>query len=183
MVFCLGTQLSWFGLSGLYEFITFCSDLRLGWGLKQTCSSRWELSNNVLHSLCTHQGRVDSWLLMVESQTTSLTPGPSFCHNLCCRCPNGSCKTIFDIYTSINFNDMKKSSMQGVLTPAIELWSFKSPGGLPSPHFGSVNVILTLYQKWVATNVKYSSPQFWPSNKPTLIQTSLYPEALHDYSH
>jgi len=36
--------------------------------------------------------------------------------------------------------------MQGVLTPEIELWSFKSPEGLPSPHFGSVSLILTLSQ-------------------------------------
>jgi hypothetical protein len=43
---------------------------------------------------------------------------------------------------------MKNASRRGVLTPAIELWSFKSPEGLPSPHFGSVSVILTLFQKW-----------------------------------
>jgi len=36
--------------------------------------------------------------------------------------------------------------MQGVLAPAIELWSFKSPGGLSSPHFESVSFILTLSQ-------------------------------------
>jgi len=49
----------------------------------------------VSHSTCTHQGWVDSWLLVVES--------PSFCHNLCCKCPNGSCEAIFDIYISIAF--------------------------------------------------------------------------------
>jgi hypothetical protein len=43
---------------------------------------------------------------------------------------------------------MKNVSRQGVLTPAIELWNFGSPGGLPSPHFSSVSVILTLFQKW-----------------------------------
>ncbi len=41
--------------------------------------------------------------------------------------------------------------MQGVLTPAIELWSFESPGRLPSPHFGSEGVILSLFQSKVAT--------------------------------
>jgi hypothetical protein len=41
--------------------------------------------------------------------------------------------------------------MQGVLTLVIELWSFGSPGGLPSPHFGSVNFIFTLFQSRVAT--------------------------------
>jgi hypothetical protein len=38
--------------------------------------------------------------------------------------------------------------MQGVLIHAIQVWSFGSLGGLPSPHFGSVSVILTLFQKW-----------------------------------
>jgi len=75
----------------------------IGMRSKQTCSSPWELSNNVLHSTCTHQGRVDSRLLVVGSQIASLIPGLSFYHNLCCRCPNGSCKAIFDIYTSIVF--------------------------------------------------------------------------------
>ncbi len=96
-------KLSWFGLSGLCEFITLCSNLWLGWGLKQTCSSPWKLSNGVSHSTCTPQGWVNSWLLVVGSQTNSLTLDPSFCHNLCCKCSNGSCEAIFDIYTSINF--------------------------------------------------------------------------------
>jgi len=96
-------KLSRFGLPGLCECITLCSNLRLGWGLKQTRSSPWELSNSGSHSTCTHWGRVNSWLLVVGSQTANLTLNPSFCHNLCCKCPNGSCKTIFDIYTSIAF--------------------------------------------------------------------------------
>jgi len=41
--------------------------------------------------------------------------------------------------------------MRGVLTPAIELWNFGSPEGLPSPNFGSVSFILTLFQSRVAT--------------------------------
>jgi len=40
---------------------------------------------------------------MVESQIVNLTLSPSFCHNLCCKCPNGSWKAIFDIYTLIAF--------------------------------------------------------------------------------
>jgi len=43
-----------FGLPGIWAFITSRSDLRLGWGLKQTCNSPWELSNGVLHYTCTH---------------------------------------------------------------------------------------------------------------------------------
>jgi hypothetical protein len=54
--------------------------------------------------------------------TGNLTPGLSFVHNLCCKCPNGSCKTIFDIYTSRISNGTKNTSRRGVLTPTIELW-------------------------------------------------------------
>jgi hypothetical protein len=102
------SKLSWFGFPGLCKVITLCPDLRLGWGLKQTCSSPWELSNGVLHSTCTHKGRVDSQLLVVGSQTASLTPGPSFYHNLCCRCPNGPWKHVFNICTSTTFQWYKE---------------------------------------------------------------------------
>jgi len=101
-------KLSRFGLPGLWKLITPSLDLWLGWGLKKTCSSPWELSNDVSHSICTHRSRVDSWLLVVGSQTGNLTPGLSFDHNLCFRCPNGPCKPIFDIYTSRPFQRYKE---------------------------------------------------------------------------
>ncbi len=146
------SKLSWFGLLGLWEFITPDSDLGLGWGLKQTCSSPQELSklsNGVSHSICAHQGRVDSRLFVIGSQTASLTPGLSFDHNLCCRCPNGSCKAIFDIYTSRPFQRYKEHlKARGVLTSAIELWSCGSPGGLQVLTFGNVSLIFTLAPKW-----------------------------------
>jgi hypothetical protein len=97
-------KLSRFRLPGLCEVITFCSDLQLGWGLKQTSSSPWEISNSVLHSPCTHQGWVDSRLLVVRSQIANLTFGTSFVHNLCYICPNGSCEAIFDIYILVAFH-------------------------------------------------------------------------------
>ncbi len=97
------SKLSRFGLLGLCEVITLCSDLRLGRGLKRTCSSLRELSNGALHSTYTHRSRVNSWLLVVGSQIGNLTIDPSFCHNMCCRCPNGPREPIFDIYTSIPF--------------------------------------------------------------------------------
>ncbi len=96
-------KLSRFGLLGLWEPITPRSDLGLGWGLKQTCSSPWELSNGVLQSICTHWDRVDSQIFVAGSQTAS-----SFDHNLCCRCLNGSCEAIFDIYTSRPFQWYKE---------------------------------------------------------------------------
>jgi hypothetical protein len=96
-------KLSWFGLSRLWASITSRSKLGSGRGLTQSCSSRGELSNAMSHSFCKRQEEVDSRLLVVGSQTASLTPGPSFAHNLGCRCPNGSCEAILDIYTSRPF--------------------------------------------------------------------------------
>jgi hypothetical protein len=102
------SKLSRFELPPLCGLITLCLNLGLGWGLKQTCSFRQELSNCVSHFTCTHRGRVDYRLLMVGSQIASLTPGLSFDHNLCCRCPNGSYKVIFDTYSSRPFQRYKE---------------------------------------------------------------------------
>jgi hypothetical protein len=96
-------KLSRFGLQGLWDFVAPRSDLRSGRGLNQSCNPRRELSNAMSHSLSAHREEVDSRLLVVGSQTASLTPGPSFAHNLGCRCPNGSCEAILDIYTSRPF--------------------------------------------------------------------------------
>jgi hypothetical protein len=70
--------------------------------------SPWEFFNGVLHSTCTYRDQVDSQFLVVGSQIASLTPDLSFNHNLCCRCPNDSCKAISDIYTSRPFQGYKE---------------------------------------------------------------------------
>ncbi len=80
----------------------------IGWSLKKTCSSPRELCNSVLYSTCMHQGWVDSRLLVVGNQTTNLTPDLSFCHNMCCKCPDGPCEPVFDIYTLIAFQWYKE---------------------------------------------------------------------------
>jgi hypothetical protein len=130
-----GTKLSRFGLLGLWELITPSSDLWLGWGLKQTCSSLQELFDNVSKSTCTHRDRVDSRLLVVGSQIISLTPGISFDHNLCCRYPNGSWKAIFDTYSSRPFQRYKKHLKARCFDPcnrALKFWEFRRT---PSSHF------------------------------------------------
>jgi hypothetical protein len=128
-------KLSRFGLSGLWKLITPSSDLRLGWGLKQTCSSPQELSNGVLHSTYTHQCRVDSGLLVIKSQTVNLTPGPSFDYNLCCKCPNGSYKAIFDIYISKPFQRYKEHFNARCFDPCNQALSFWESRRTPSSHF------------------------------------------------
>jgi hypothetical protein len=76
------------GVPGLWEVITPDFQVLSRRGLNQTCSLRRDLSNEVSHSQFGGQEEVDSRLFVVGSQTASLTPGPSFAHNLCYRCPN-----------------------------------------------------------------------------------------------
>jgi len=127
--------MSRFELPGLWELIIPGLDFGLGWGLKQSFSSPQELSNNMLHSVCTHRGRVDSWLFVVGSQIANLTPDPSFDHNLCCRCLNGWCKAIFDIYTSRPFQQYKehlKTRCFDLYNRTLKLWESRRT---PSSHF------------------------------------------------
>ncbi len=76
------------GVPGLWEVIAPRPDLGSQRDLNRSYSPRRDLSNAVSHSRFGHRERVDSRLLVVGSQTASLTPGPSFVHNLGCRCPN-----------------------------------------------------------------------------------------------
>ncbi len=91
------------GVPGLWELITLDCEVWSQRGLNQTCSPRRDLSDDVLHSQFEGREKVDSWLLVVGSQTASLTPDPSFAHNLGYRCPNYQCEAIFYIYASRPF--------------------------------------------------------------------------------
>ena len=91
------------GVPGLWELITPDGKLGSRRGLNRSCSPRRDLSNGVSHSQFGLREEVDSRLLVVGSQTASLTPGPSFAHNLGDRCPNGQCEAIFGIYASRPF--------------------------------------------------------------------------------
>jgi hypothetical protein len=124
-----------FGLPWLWQLITPCSNLRLGWGLKQTCSSPWELSNGVSHSTYTHQGRVYFWLLVAGSQTANLTPSLSFVHNLCCRFPNGSCEAIFGMYASRPFQKYREHLKARCFDPCEWALSFRESWKTPKSPF------------------------------------------------
>jgi len=81
----------------LWRPIIFCSDLLLRWDIKQSCSPHQEIFNDMWHATYTHVLQGNSWLLMGGSQIGTLTPNPSFGHNLCFKYSNGSCKPILDI--------------------------------------------------------------------------------------
>jgi hypothetical protein len=92
--------------AGLPELRTAITpDCRVGSrrGLNQSCSPRQDIFNAMSHTRIGRREEVDSRLLVVGSQIASLTPGPSFAHNLGERCPNGQCEAIFDIYVSRPF--------------------------------------------------------------------------------
>ncbi len=93
------------GVPGPWELITPDCKVWSQRGLNQTCSPRRDLFNDVLYSQFGGREKVDSRLFVVGSQTDSLTPGPSFAHNLGYRCPNGQGKAIFVIYASRPFQE------------------------------------------------------------------------------
>ncbi len=97
-------KLSRVGVPGFWTLIAPRPELGSGRSLNQSCSSRRDLSNAVSHSLRRRWEEVDSRLLVVGSQTDSLTPDPSFSHNLGCKCPNGPCDAILGIYASKPFH-------------------------------------------------------------------------------
>jgi hypothetical protein len=70
----------------------------------------WELTRfPCVKVACDTQGnQVDSRLLMVGSQIVNLTPSLSFGHNLCFKCPNGSCKPNLDTYVPRAFQWYKE---------------------------------------------------------------------------
>jgi hypothetical protein len=101
-------KFSKFGLLQLWGPINLCVDLWLRWGLKQSYSPCWELSNGMWPATYMQGSLVDSWFLVVESQIGNLIPDLSFGQTLCFKCPNGSCKPILDIYVSIAFQWYKE---------------------------------------------------------------------------
>jgi hypothetical protein len=125
------------GLLRLWGAITLRADLGLRWSLKQSCSLRRELSNDMSHIICTHENRVDSRLLVVGSQTANLTPNPSFGHNLCFRCPNGQCKPILDIYVSRAFHWYKDFLKPLSFDPCNRPLKIRKSTETPNPQSGT----------------------------------------------
>ncbi len=91
------------GVPGLWELIIPDCRVRSQRGVNQSCSSPRELFNAVSHSRIGCREEVYSRLLVIGSQSASLTLGPSFAHNLSCRYPNDQCEAILDIYVSRPF--------------------------------------------------------------------------------
>jgi hypothetical protein len=151
-------------LPRLRRTITSYANLRLEWGLKRSCSPHREFSNGMLHVTCTQGHRVDSWLFVVGSQTANLTPDLSFNHNLCFRCPNGSCEPILYIFVFISFEWYKELFKAMGFDPynwSLKIWeSTENPTPNMGVHLGVWMFILTLSH----------TPRFlsWPTFLQTL---------------
>jgi len=128
-------KLSRVGVPGLWTVIAPRPKLGLRRDLNQSCSSRRELSNAMLHSLRQRWEEVDSGLLVVGSQTGSLTPGPSFAHNLGCKCPNDQCEAILGIYSSRPFHWYKECIEARRFDSSSRLLSFWESQRTPFSHF------------------------------------------------
>jgi hypothetical protein len=67
----------------------------------------------------------DSRLLVVGSQITNLILNPSFGHNLCLKCPNGSWKPILDIYVPKDFQwckELLNSLIFDLFNHSLKIW-------------------------------------------------------------
>jgi len=73
------------------------------------------------HSFCRRWEKVDSRRLMVGSQIASLTPGPSFAHNLAADVQMARARPFWTSTLQDLSIDIKNTPMQSVLTPTIEL--------------------------------------------------------------
>jgi hypothetical protein len=119
------------GLPELWTAIT--PDCRVGsrWGLNQ--SPRQDLSNAMSHTQIGRREEVDSRLLVVRSQTGSLTPSPSFAHNLGCRCLNCQCEAIFDIYVSSPFQWHQEHLNATCFAPCCRALNIRESRRTPNP--------------------------------------------------
>jgi hypothetical protein len=124
------------GLLRFWTPIILRSDLQLRCNLKQSCSSRQELSNDMSHVVCRQINWVDSWLFLVMSQIGSLTPNLSFGHHLCFRCLNEQCKPILNIYISRDFQWYKERHKPLSFGPSNCFLKFWKSTGTPSPKVG-----------------------------------------------
>jgi len=144
------------GVPRLWELITPDCEVWSQRVLNQTCSPCRHLSNDVSHSQFGGREDVDSRILVVGSQTASLTPGPSFTHNLGDKCPNGQCEAIFDIYASRPFPMTPKHPNARCFGPCCRTLNIRESRRTPNPHFfQALGFIPTLGQSRVATDLMY----------------------------
>jgi hypothetical protein len=176
------------GVLGLWELITPDCKVWLRRGLNQTCSPRRDLSNDVSHSQFRLREEVDSRLLVVRSQTGSLTPGPSFAHNLGDRCPNDQCEAIFDICASRPFQWHQEHPNARYFGPCCRTLNIRESWRTPNPHFFQVlgftptlgqSMVATLTQHFRDENYELWHVHFYFEIKPSNLVLLIFFEILY----
>jgi len=127
------SKLSSLGLPQIWGAITLRANLQWRWGRKQSCSTCQEISNDMSHTTFTKGNWVDSQLLVVGNQIANLTPGLSFGHNLCFRCPNGWCEPILYIYVPRAFQLYKERFKPLRFDPCNHPLKIRESTGTPTP--------------------------------------------------
>jgi hypothetical protein len=86
-------------------------------------------------------------------QTASLTPGPSFAHNLGYRCSNDQCEAIFYVYASRPFQWHQEHLNARCFGPCCRALNIRESRRTPNPHFFQVlGFTPTLGQSRATTN-------------------------------
>ncbi len=142
-----------------------CLDLQLRWGLKQNFIPFQELSNGMWHTTCMQGSQGGSWLLVVKSQIGSLTPNPSFGHNLCFKYSNGSCELNLDINVSRSFQWYEEPFSPMSFDPCNFLLKIWESIGSPTPKVGT----------------HLGMCGFIPSHSPTLLGAWIMILRLHSW--
>jgi hypothetical protein len=86
------------------------------------------------HVVCSQVNRAR--LFLVGSQTSNLTPDPSFGHYLCFKCPNEQCEPILNIYVLRAFQWYKKRHKPLSFDSSITFLKFRESPRTPSPKVG-----------------------------------------------
>jgi hypothetical protein len=103
---------------------------------------------------------------MVGSQTDNLIPDLSFVHNLCCKCPNGSCEAIFGIYASRPFQQYKEHFKVRCFDPCNRTLIFQESRRAPKSPFRECECHPHIFSKWGCNNQRHIiiiQIQFWLS--------------------
>ncbi len=149
------------GVPGLWELVTPDCQVWSQQGLNQSCSPCRDLFNAVLQSQFKRREEVDSRLLVVGSQTASLTPGPSFAHNLGFRCPNDQCEAIFDIYASRTFQRHQEHRNARCFEPCCRTLNIRESRRTPNPQLWECWASPPHFAKMGLRQVPWQVPWEW----------------------
>ncbi len=118
------------GLPQLWGPIILCSNLRLRWGFKQSCSPHRTFFNGMVHTTCTQGSESNSRLLVIRVKLPIWLPTLLLAITYVFSTQMGHASPFYTFAFQELSNDIRKFLIQWFLTPAIALWKFRFPLGL-----------------------------------------------------